>query len=66
MKKGETFQHKHFLNPNTNQPIVCKITAIRAGLVYFRPLYGVHEDGTDWLGASSFLTTTRWQAEYGS
>ena len=64
--RGTIFQHNHFLNPNTQQPLACKVTTVRAGRVYFQPYYGTHEDGSDWLGSPYFLTTDRWQKEYGN
>ena len=62
--KGTIFQHQRFLDPNTNEPLQCKVTAVRGGNVYFRPFYGQHEDGSDWLGAPYFLPLTQWTQRY--
>ena len=62
--RGTIFAHKHFLDPNTRQPLRCKVTAVRAGLVYYRPFYGTHEDGSDWLGSSWHVPLEKWNAEH--
>ena len=49
--KGAYFTHSRWLDPDhSNQPMRCKVTRVARGLVYYRPHYGWHDDGTEWLG----------------
>jgi hypothetical protein len=32
------------------------VTAVRLGAVYYRPDYGLHDDGTPWLGSPSYFS----------
>lgn len=54
MKKGETYLSNVWRNYD-NQAIPMRITKIASGLVYYRPYYGKHDDGTDWLGSPAYF-----------
>jgi hypothetical protein len=58
--RGQCFTHKHWLNPETMKPLRCVVTAIRQGVTYYRPKYGVHDDGSPWLGAPAYFPTNDW------
>lgn len=62
--KGTIFTHQRFLDPSTNTALQCKITVVRSGRVYFRPFYGTHEDGSDWLGTPYYLSLEEWEKRY--
>lgn len=65
LKVGDRFEHKHFLNPETRQPLVGLVTRIAGGIVYYRPDYGLHDDGTPWLGSAAYFPVeqeSRWVA----
>jgi hypothetical protein len=53
--KGDHFIHKHWLNPATMTPMECVVTKIAQGVIYWRPYYGKHDDGEDWLGAPAYF-----------
>lgn len=36
VKRGMRFQHSTFLDPETNQPLVCRVTKVQRGVVYYR------------------------------
>jgi hypothetical protein len=55
MKVGQMFPSKIWLDPQTNQPLQIKITRIASGVVYYRPYYGLHDDGSEWLGSSAYF-----------
>ena len=55
MKRGTLFQHKHWLNPADGSPMVGVVTRVAQGVIYWRPHYGKHDDGTDWLGAPAYF-----------
>lgn len=55
MKRGDIFTHRHWLNPETNQPLRCKITKVAGGTLYYRPHYGFHDDGSEWLGKPMYF-----------
>jgi hypothetical protein len=38
-KKGQRFAHRYWLTEDRSSPLTCEITKIRAGLVYYRPVY---------------------------
>lgn len=56
MKKGERYTSKVWLHPETGAPLVMLITRIAQGVVYYRPDYGTHDDGSRWLGSSAYFT----------
>ena len=39
LKKGDTFKHRHWLDPDTKKPLVCEVTKIANGVIYYRCLY---------------------------
>ena len=51
LKRGTWFESRHWLNPADKSPLVCRVTKISAGTLYYRPVYGLHDDGTLWLGS---------------
>jgi hypothetical protein len=56
MKIGMIFEHKKWLDPEMNgRPLRCKITKIARGSIYYRPYYGKHCDGSEWLGSPAFF-----------
>ena len=57
MKRGATFIHRRFMNADRT-PLRCRITRIAQGVIYYRPDYGTHDDGTPWLGSPSYFPTT--------
>lgn len=58
LKKGTKFLHSRYLDvsklPEKVQQL-CVITAIRQGVIYYKPVYGTHDDGTPWLGSSTYF-----------
>ena len=58
MTKGQIFLHKRWLDAQfmpQRIPLRCIVTRIAQGVIYYRPLYGAHDDGTPWLGAPSYF-----------
>jgi hypothetical protein len=51
LKTGNRYVSRVWLNPTDNSPLEMKVTRIAMGVVYYRPHYGLHDDGTEWLGA---------------
>ena len=35
MKPGTIFEHRHWLD-NNNMPLLCRVTAVRCGTIYYR------------------------------
>ena len=67
-KRGDVFKHAHFFSPDSMPnkiPLLCKVTKIAGGSIYFRPFYGLHDDGSEWLGSSSYLSVEMFVSEYG-
>lgn len=61
-KRGDIFEHASFLSSAhlpERVPLKCKVTKVAQGVVYYRPFYGVHEDGSEWLGAPSYTPLDR-------
>ena len=65
-KPGMRFRHKHFIEHNSRDPLPCVITRVALGVVYYRPDYGLHDDGTPWLGSAAYMTLPQWTRDYGS
>jgi hypothetical protein len=59
-KRGDILLHRHWIT-HDNAPLCCKITRIAQGVMYYRPYYGLHDDGTEWLGAPSYFPTEQWE-----
>lgn len=55
-RRGATFRHPYYQNPSNNEQLLCKVTRIAYGVVYYRPVYGQHEDGSEWLGAPTYIS----------
>ena len=61
---GEFFYHKHWLNPYSEQALLCKITRITRDRVYYRGCYGERPDGSEILGGSMYLDRAKFVATY--
>jgi hypothetical protein len=56
MKTGTIFTHKHYLTPDySGEHLKCKVTKVSQGVVYYRPFYGMHDDGSEWLGSPCYI-----------
>lgn len=57
LAKGDIFTHKHWLNSMApfGGALQCRVTKIARGVVYYRPIYGLHDDGTEWLGSPAYF-----------
>ena len=53
-KVGDIMLHRRCLDGSNMQPLRCKITRIAQGVLYYRPHYGLHDDGTEWLGSATY------------
>jgi len=59
--RGTRFIHSRLLNPKfdgTN--LECLDTRVAGGVVYYRPNYGKHDDGTPWLGSAGKFPIEQW------
>lgn len=62
-KHGLHFTHKRFLEGDySGKPLECKITKVTRSTVYFRPYYGIHEDGSEWLGNPWYVTLEKFDS----
>lgn len=62
-KRGEIYQHRHFRYPASNKALLCKVTRIVSGVAYYRPHYGYHDDGSEWLGSPYYVDIRKfWQS----
>ena len=57
-KTGERYESTKWLNPETGGPLAVKITKIAGGTIYYRPDYGKHDDGSEWLGGPASIDNT--------
>jgi hypothetical protein len=58
MEKGDLFQHAHWLDSSKmpeHVPLTCKVTKVERGMIYYRPYYGKHDDGSEWLGSPAYF-----------
>ena len=55
-KAGDFFEHTKWLSYLDNKPLKCKITKVLKDYIYYRPYYGLHEDGSEWLGSCSYFS----------
>lgn len=55
LKVGDRFEHKRVFDPITKRPIVGLVTRVAGGIVYYRPDFGFHDDGTPWLGSPHYF-----------
>lgn len=55
LRHGQFLFSKVWLNPENNKPLLMKITKVTKSAVYYRPYYGLHDDGTEWLGAPAWI-----------
>ncbi len=53
------YKSKVWLNPSDGQPAVMRVTRIAQGVIYYRPYYGKHDDGSLWLGAAAYFPLSR-------
>jgi hypothetical protein len=58
VRPGQKFLSRVWLDPNTNKPATMKITKVEKGSIYYRPVYGTHDDGTEWLGSPARIDNT--------
>ena len=56
MKAGERYVSKVWISHENHQPITVKITKVTSSAIYYRPDYGLHNDGTEWLGSCAWIT----------
>jgi hypothetical protein len=60
MKRGEYFEHRYWLRPDmSGAKLICKITKLTSYGIYYRPHYGWHDDGSEWLGRSAYFRRDR-------
>lgn len=64
LKPGLIFEHKHWLDSSTNAPLKCKVTRITRDRVYYRGYYGLHDDGSEWLGGGMWLGRAKFEVTY--
>ena len=57
-KAGQRYQSTRWLCWATNLPLIVKITKVSQGSIYYRPDYGLHDDGSEWLGAPARIDNT--------
>jgi len=57
IKVGSHYTSKVWLNTD-GTPTIMQITRITKSAIYYRPYYGLHDDGTDWLGSSAWIENT--------
>jgi len=55
LKVGDYFYHKKWIDAKGRGPLKCKITKIAHGVIYYRPHYDWHDDGTEWLGFPTYF-----------
>lgn len=55
VKRGFLFAHRHFRDPADNKPLRCKVTRVAQGVVYYRPIFARHDDGTSWYGSPAYI-----------
>jgi len=56
LRKDDLFEHRYWLDARhmpDKRPLLCIVTRVAQGTVYYRPFYGRHDDGTSWLGSST-------------
>ena len=61
VKRGEHFLHARVLDVRSmadteKRPQEYRITRVAAGWVYYRAYYGLHDDGSEWLGSPECMT----------
>lgn len=67
MKRGDLYRSTVWLNPDrSGETLIMEITRVAAGTIYYRPVYGLHDDGTRWYGSAARFVATdaaRWLGE---
>lgn len=59
MRRGARYESRIWLSSDyTNRPAIMKITRIMHDRIYYRPDYGHHDDGTEWLGSAAWIPNT--------
>lgn len=58
VKVGQRYKSKVWLQPNTREAATMKITRVTKTAIYYRPDYGLHADGTEWLGSLATIDNT--------
>jgi hypothetical protein len=54
MKAGERYESKIW-RQCSGDPLIVKITKVTKSAIYYRPDYGLHDDGTEWLGSPAWI-----------
>jgi len=57
LKQGDRFHHRRLLDASKlprQVPQLCIVTAVRKGVIYYRPDYGI-QDGRPSYGSSSYF-----------
>jgi hypothetical protein len=52
--RGRIYLHRHYMGED-RKPLPCKVTKIAQGIPYYRPYYGLHDDGSEWLGRAWYV-----------
>lgn len=59
-KPGLEFLHRRVLASDYSGCLQAfRVTKVAQGLVYYRPLYGKHDDGSDWLGSPAYIAAEK-------
>jgi len=57
MKQGERYISNVWMDADHN-PLRIKVTRVTKHSIYYRPDYGLHEDGSEWLGSPHYINNT--------
>lgn len=57
LKRGDRYVSTVWLDQN-HQPLLVKITKVTSSAIYYRPDYGTHDDGSEWLGSPALIDNT--------
>ena len=56
LARGEMYRSKIWRHPDTRSEFLpMQITKVGPNAVYYRPVYGRHDDGSLWVGASAWF-----------
>lgn len=55
LRRGDTFTHRRWLDADRNS-LACRITAVRRGVVYWRPVTGGHPYMFHLADAAKYVT----------
>ena len=54
MKQGERYLSNIWMDAD-RKPLRLKITRVTKHSIYYRPDYGLHDDGSEWLGSPAYI-----------